>query len=45
MITLKNLPADIEEYRDRLWRRAPELRVESAIDAERMIEDVGFCGA
>ena len=25
-----------------MWRRAEDLRVESAVDAERFIEDVGF---
>jgi len=25
-----------------MWRRDEELRVESALDAERFIEDVGF---
>jgi hypothetical protein len=41
----KNLPPIIEEHRDRLWRRLPELRLETAIDAEKLVEDVGFCGA
>ena len=36
------LPEQIEQHRDRMWRRAEDLRVESAIDAERFIEDVGF---
>lgn len=39
------LPEDIEVYRDRLWRRDPECRVEDAHSAERFIEDVGFCEA
>lgn len=39
-----SLPEEIEVYRDRLWRREPELRVENIVDAERLIEDVGFCG-
>ncbi len=39
------LPEDIEVYRDRLWRRDPECRVEDVHDAERFIEDVGFCEA
>src|SRR5262245_51521822 len=38
-----NLPDEIEAHRDRMWRRTPELRVESAIDAERMVEELGFC--
>lgn len=36
------LPEEIELHRDRMWRRDEELRVESAVDAERFIEDVGF---
>ena len=36
------LPEQIELHRDRMWRRAEDLRVESAIDAERFIDDVGF---
>src|SRR5438132_14290731 len=36
------LPEEIELHRDRMWRRDEELRIESALDAERFIEDVGF---
>ena len=36
------LPDHIELHRDRMWRRDEDLRIESAIDAERFIEDVGF---
>ena len=36
------LPEQIELHRDRMWRRDEELRVESAVEAERFIEDVGF---
>ena len=36
------LPEQIEAHRDRMWRRDEDLRVESAVDAERFIEDVGF---
>jgi hypothetical protein len=35
----------IEEYRDRRWRREPELRVENAFMAEQFVNDVGFCSA
>ena len=35
-------PEEIELHRDRMWRRDEDLRVESAVDAERFIEDVGF---
>jgi hypothetical protein len=39
------LPEEIESYRDGKWRREPELRVEDAVSAERLIEEVGFCAA
>ncbi|HEV7860851.1 MAG TPA: crosslink repair DNA glycosylase YcaQ family protein [Pyrinomonadaceae bacterium] len=39
------LPEEIEAHRDRMWRREPELRVEDANEAERLINDVGFCSA
>src|SRR5882762_860259 len=41
-MTTPPLPEQIELHRDRRWRRDEELRVESALDAERFIEDVGF---
>src|SRR2546421_10536529 len=41
-MTTPLLPDQIELHRDRMWRRDEELRVESAVDAERFIEDVGF---
>jgi hypothetical protein len=41
-MTTPSLPEQIELHRDRRWRREEELRVESALDAERFIEDVGF---
>jgi hypothetical protein len=39
------LPEEIEVYRDRMWRREPELRVEDAHEAEKLVSDVGFCAA
>jgi hypothetical protein len=42
---LKLLPEEIEAYRDRTWRREPELRIESALEAEHLVEAVGFCSA
>jgi hypothetical protein len=36
---------ETEFHRDRLWRLAPELRVEDALAAERLVEDLGFCFA
>ena len=41
-MTTLPLPEKFEQHRDRMWRRDEDLRVESAIDAERFIEDVGF---
>jgi hypothetical protein len=41
-MTTPPLPEQIELHRDRMWRREEGLRVESAVDAERFIEDVGF---
>jgi hypothetical protein len=41
-MTSPSFPEQIELHRDRMWRRDEELRVESAVDAERFIEDVGF---
>ena len=39
------LPSDIEEYRDARWRRENARQIESAPDAERFIEQVGFAAA
>jgi hypothetical protein len=36
------IPSDIEEHRDRHWRREATQQVESAFDAERFVERVGF---
>jgi hypothetical protein len=36
------VPEDVEEHRDRCWRRDPTLLVDSALEAERFIEQVGF---
>jgi hypothetical protein len=38
-----SLPEEIENFRDRMWRREPELRVEDANGAEKLVEAVGFC--
>jgi hypothetical protein len=39
----KTLPEEVEAYRDRMWRREPEARVETAAGAEKLVESVGFC--
>jgi hypothetical protein len=36
------IPAEIEDYRDESWRREEMRHVETALDAERFIEQVGF---
>lgn len=42
---IKSLPEEMEEYRDRMWRREEALRIENATEAESLIEAVGFCSA
>lgn len=37
------LPEEIEQYRDRKWRREEALKVDSAEQVEAMVEDLGFC--
>lgn len=39
---MKQLPAEIEEYRDAHWCRESERQIETAFDAERFIERIGF---
>ena len=36
------IPADVEEYRDACWSREATRQIETAFDAERFIEQVGF---
>jgi hypothetical protein len=36
------VPAEIEDYRDGCWRRESARQVETAFDAERFVERVGF---
>ncbi len=36
------IPEDIEEYRDERWRREGTRQVETAIEAERFVEQIGF---
>ena len=38
------LSEEIENYRDRKWRREEELKIETVADAERFVAEVGFCG-
>jgi hypothetical protein len=37
-----SIPEEIEDYRDQRWRREETRRVETALAAERFIEDLGF---
>ena len=39
----RELPPEIEQYRDRKWRREESLKVDSADEVEAMVEDLGFC--
>lgn len=39
---MKNLPEEIEIYRDRKWRREETLKIETALQVEQMVEDLGF---
>jgi len=40
---MKILPDEIEQYRDRKWRREEALKVETAQDVERHVDELGFC--
>jgi hypothetical protein len=40
-----HIPEEIEEYRDRHWRREGTLQIETAAAAESLIERVGFLAA
>jgi hypothetical protein len=42
MRTRPTLPSDIEEFRDARWRREATQQVQTPIDAERFVEQVGF---
>lgn len=37
------LPSEIEEYRDKMWRREETLRIKTAADVEEMVNELGFC--
>jgi hypothetical protein len=40
---MKPVPEEIEQYRDRKWRREDSRKVQTAIEVEAMVEDLGFC--
>src|SRR5687767_2724660 len=40
---MPELPEEIEQYRDRKWRREESLKIDSAEEVEAMVEELGFC--
>ena len=40
---MKTLPEEIEQFRDRKWRREEILKIETAPEVEALVEDLGFC--
>jgi len=40
---MKELPEEIEAYRDRKWHREDSLKIDRAEEVEAMVEDLGFC--
>ncbi len=42
---MKELPEEIEQYRDKKWRREETLKIDKATEVERLVEEIGFCNA
>ena len=40
---VRELPEEIEQYRDHKWHREESLKVDTAEQVEAMVEDLGFC--
>jgi hypothetical protein len=40
---MTSLPEEIEQYRDRKWRREDSLKIDSVEEVEAMVENLGFC--
>ena len=40
---MESLPEEIEQFRDKKWRREEISKVETATQVEALIEDLGFC--
>ncbi len=40
---MRELPEEIEQYRDKKWHREESLKVDTVEDVEAMVEDLGFC--
>ena len=43
MENFKELPEEVENYRDRRWRREETLKTETALQVEAMVGRFGFC--
>lgn len=43
MSKITELPEEIEQLRDRKWRREEILKIETAAQVEALVEDLGFC--
>jgi len=43
LIKTSILPEEIEQFRDRRWRREEILKIETAPEVEALVEDLGFC--
>lgn len=43
IVVMKNVPEEIERYRDKKWRREETLKISNAADVEALVEEVGFC--
>ncbi len=43
MSKLLILPNEIEQYRDKKWRREETLKIDKAMEVEALVEDLGFC--
>jgi len=41
----QTLPEEIEQYRDKLWRREEILKIEKAAEVEELVESLGFCNS
>jgi len=40
---METLSEEIEQFRDKKWRREEARKVEKAADVEALVEDLGFC--
>ncbi len=43
LLTMKTLPEEIEQFRDKKWRREEITKIETAPEIEALVEDLGFC--